>query len=375
MKAMIKTVAAVATLALTTPAFAGGITVAEKGDSKLKIESLFYLNTYAQTADTTAAGTTTSTKTTGLAVDRAYFTAKYYFNDDWMMRFTTDMGQEAALGKDQNIYLKYAYVEGKLAGKAAVLRVGQSHTPWIDYEQGLWKHRYVSKVMTDQYKFDDSSDLGFGLKGKVADGMVGYFATLTNGSGYGKGTRTNGLDYNARISFFPVEGLTIDAQYRNGYRGTKTSIANVDTAGVKSTLFQVMASYGDDIFRVGGNYLSNKDQAKSATASTAHGGNVSSAYTTAVIGDEVKSTGYGLWGWAMFADKFGAFGRFDHIDNQLNAGVKEKVSRYMVGVEYSVIKGVDFSLVYDNSKLTNRGGVATNERKDSRVGLYSQIKL
>jgi len=156
-------------------------------------------------------------------------------NDDWMMRFTTDVGNEAALGKDQNVYLKYAYVEGKLAGKAAVLRIGQSHTPWIDYEQGKWKHRYVAKVMSDQYKFDTSADLGFGLKGKVLDGVVDYFVTATNGTGYGKGNPTtghNGIDSNSRIGIHPVKGLDIDFQFMQGYKGTKRSVANVATEGV-----------------------------------------------------------------------------------------------------------------------------------------------
>lgn len=378
MNAMIKSAVAAIMLAIATPAVAGGITVATDGDSKLKLESLFYLNTYWQTADTTTAAGTVSTKTAGMAVDRAYFTAKYYFNSDWMIRFTTDIGREATLGKKQNIYLKYAYVEGKLAGDAAVLRLGQSHTPWVDYEQGLWGHRYVAKVMTDQYKFDDSSDLGIGLKGKVADGLVGYFVTLTNGSGYGNGSRTNALDYNARISLYPLSGLTLDAQYRNGYRGSRTSVANVTTGGVRSTLMQLMASYGDKekTYRIGVNYIDNKDKAESATASTSHGGNVSSGWTTAVIGDEVKSTGYGLWGWMKFADSLGAFGRYERLENQLNAAAtKEKLNRYLIGLEYTAIKGVDFSLVYDASSLSNRAGVAANERKDARYGLYSQVKF
>ncbi|MDT8376211.1 MAG: hypothetical protein RQ867_05650 [Mariprofundaceae bacterium] len=377
MKTIFKTIATAAILAFTTPAFAGGVVVAEDGESKLKLEALFYLNTYAQKADTTTAAGTVSTKTTGLAVDRAYFTAKYYFNNDWMMRLTTDMGQEPGLGKDQNIYLKYAYVEGKLIGKAAVLRLGQSHTPWIDYEQGLWGHRYVAKTMIDQYKFDDSSDLGAGLKGELADGMVNYFVTATNGSGYGTGTRTNGIDFNSRLGFEPVDGLTLDFQYRTGTRGTKTSVAGVDVAGVKSTLTQIMATYGiGKEFRVGANYISNKDKADSATASTTHGGNVSSGFATAVIGDEVKSTGYSLWAWGKFGDNMGAFARYEDMKNQLTGvATDEKLTRYLAGVEYSPIKNVTFALVADQSKLTNRGGVAANGRKDTRYGLYSKIKL
>jgi len=171
---------AAATVLTASTAYAGGVTVAEEGESKLKLEALMYLNTYSEKAETITGATNATTKTVGLAVDRAYFTAKYFFNDDWMMRITLDAGRDASLaGKKQNVFLKAAYVEGKLLGDAAVLRVGQSHTPWIDYEQGLWQHRYASQVFTDKYKFDDSFDLGLGLKGTLADGMVKYFVMST----------------------------------------------------------------------------------------------------------------------------------------------------------------------------------------------------
>jgi len=45
-----KSIAAAAILTAATPAFAGGVTVAEEGDSKLKLEALLFLNTYSQKA-------------------------------------------------------------------------------------------------------------------------------------------------------------------------------------------------------------------------------------------------------------------------------------------------------------------------------------
>jgi len=393
--------AAVVLMGMSPAAFAGGVLtnndsltdiLVEKGvlttadakaisknkDGQLKFEALFFLNNYYRNAKTSTAATATSTKTIGLAVDRAYLTAKYSFNNDWMMRFTGDVGREASLGKKQNFYLKYAYVEGKLAGKAAVLRVGQSHTPWIDYEQHLWKHRYVAKVMSDQYGFDTSADLGMGLKGKLMDGQVAYWATVTNGTGYGNGSRsTTGRDLSARIGFYPIDGLTLDVQYYNGYKGTKTSLVK----GVQSKFYQAMVSYKIGDFRIGGNYLNNKDTAKSATTSTIHDGNVTGTYRTAANGDKSDSTAYSLWATGKLGGGFGAFGRYDRLDNKFTnaAGVantlKEKVTRFVGGVEYTVVKGVDFSLVYDRTELKNRGNTAANKRTDDRFGLYSQVKF
>ncbi|NWF36864.1 hypothetical protein F3F93_08950 [Mariprofundus sp. KV] len=371
-----KSIATAAIMTVATPAFAGGVTVAEEGDSKLKIEALLFLNTYNQKAETITAAGNAVTNTTGLAVDRAYFTAKYFMNDDWMMRITLDAGNDPSLaGKKQNVFLKAAYVEGKLAGDALVLRVGQSHTPWIDYEQGLWKHRYASQVLTDKYKFDDSFDLGVGLKGSLADGMVKYFVTETNGTGYANAARSGSIDLNARIGLYPVEGLTLDFQFRDGYRGSKTRTP-AGSLGVKSALMQAMVSYGTDDFRIGGNYVANKDKAKDATASIAHGGNVSSAFVTAVAGDVVKNNAYALWTWAKFGGGFGAFARYENMNTKLNTiATKEKLTRYMGGLEYTVTKGVTFAAVVDATKLKNRGGVTANSRKDTRYGIFTQVAL
>lgn len=237
MKTFIRTAALLATAAVATPAFAGGVTIAKDGDSKLKLEAKVFLNTtdYRKSVN----GVQTD-RTRSASLDRAYLGIKYYFNSDWMMRITYDVNNETAfnnanaanLGKTQNVFLKYAYLEGKLAGKAAVLRLGQSHTPWIDYEQGLWKHRYVSKVMSDQYKYDSSSELGIGLKGKVD--MFHYFVTATDGNSYSHAknfkTGGTGIDFNSRVGV-ETNGFTADVQYITGFNGTKTST----TSGTKQT--------------------------------------------------------------------------------------------------------------------------------------------
>jgi hypothetical protein len=366
--------------------------VAKNNDGKLELEATFYLNTTRDKYSNTTGGI--STETNGLNVDRAYFTAKYHFNDDWMARITTDMGHESTLGKQQNIYLKYAYVEGKLYGDQAVLRVGQSHTPWIDLEEGLWGHRYVTHVMSDQYGFDDSADLGLGLKGKLMNGLIDYFITETNGTGYGKGninSGNKGLDFNSRIGIRPVEGLTVDFQFRDGYRDTKTNTS----AGTKSTMFQGMITYGmAKDWRVGANYILNEDKSNVAgSTAKSHIGNINSGAATygatgglipatfANAGDKIKSQGYDVWAWGKFpGTNFGTFGRYEDLQNQgtiagITQASKEKITRYALGVDYAAVKGVDFALVYDDTKMDNVGGTAGVTAKDARYGLYSQVNF
>jgi len=361
MKTFIRTAALLATAAVATPVFAGGVTVAQDGASKLKIGGKFFLN--ATDYKVTKNGVT-DVKTRGVAVDRAYFTAKYYFDKDWMMRITTDMVVDPNLkSKNSNIFLKYAYVEGKLMGDAVVLRLGQSHTPWIDYEQGLWKHRYVSKVLVDTQGYDASSDLGVGLKGKVADGLVGYFVTATNGAGYSnpttKKTAGSTVDYDARVSFYPIKGLTLDFGYRTGYKGTKSLIAGVIGSNTKSKNYQVMASYGTHDFRVGANYINSVSKVDGA------------------IANKTKENAMAVWAWGKFGNGLGAFGRYESTKDKLaaNATSPQKEKRYVAGLEYSPRKHVSFSLVYDNTKLTNLKNVLGKTEKKTQVGVYSQVKF
>ena len=366
MNTTIKIIATAAILAFATPAMAGGVTVAEEGDSKLKLEGVFFTSFTQDKVEYNAIAEGLATapvdaKAVGLSVDRAYFTAKYYFDKNWYARITTDVQLETGLVKrDNNIFLKAAYLEGKLAGDALILRIGQSHNPWIDYEQGLWKHRYASKVAADQYGFDYSFDLGVGLKGTLADGLFKYFATATNGAGYGSGnTKFNAVDYNGRIGIYPVKGLTLDVQYRTGYKGTKTwnPATQSNTPGTKSNFIQAMITYGaTKNYRVGANYMYDKATDKSTNIAT-------------------KQNGYAVWAWARFGDYIGAFARFENLKTKVDGNAIEMTTtHYVAGLEYFPIKNITFALVADQDKDKNFSNTIGATKKVTRVGLYSEFK-
>ncbi len=353
MNRYLKTIASLAMLAFATPALAGGVTVAEKGDSKLKVGAKFYINLTSSKKENQAG---TQSKTTGAALDRAYFSVGYAFDDVWSMGLTTDVSIENALGKKSSVYIKKAYLQGKFAPEF-VLQAGVIGTPWIGHEEHLWGHRYVSKVYADTLGFDSSADAGIGFKGKLADGMVDYHVVEVNGGGYGNISKTNAMDLNARVGFKPVDGLTLDLGYRTGYWGKKTFNANVK----KNTLWQLLATYGmGHDFRVGAGYISFKDDQ-----------GVKNAAGT-------KNTGFDLWAWASFAENLGAFGRYESLKakNAANFGANdEKTTRYVLGLDWKARKNVDFSLAYDYSKTSNVGGKAANFTKDTKYGVFSQVKF
>jgi len=359
LKATIKTIAALAMLAYSAPAIAGGVNVYNDGVSKLKLGGKIFSDVTSFKASDGTGKVTKRTK--GARIERAYLTTKYYFNSDWMMRVTTDvvLDKTKTISKNNRIFLKYAYLEGKLYGKAAVLRVGQSHTPWIDHEEELWGHRYFSKVLIDTNGYDASSDLGIGLKGSLADGMAKYFVTYTNGAGYSHPNRTsNSMDVDSRFGLYPIEGLTLDFQYRNGYKSTKKSPAT--PAKKRSILTQVMATYGvEHEYRIGANYAINK-------------------MTPTVTQVSVKQTAVALWGWANITNGFGVFARYENTKDDTQSG--RKTIRYAGGIQYSPTKHVTLALALDHTKTTGLlaiagSGVLKTLGKTDRIGLWTETKF
>ena len=353
MKAIIRSISALAMLAFSAPAIAGGVNVYDDGDSKLKLGGKVFIDaTQIETKDETGVKTA-STK--GFNLTRAYLTAKYTFNSDWMMRITTDVQQETSLAKKKtNVFLKYAYLQGKLMDDALVMRLGVSHNPWIDYEQGLWKHRYFTKVTSDEFKYDDSADIGFGLKGKLADGLIKYWATAVNGGGYGNLSTSDTVDFKTRLGVYPVKGLTIDFGYNRGNRGKKTFTT---TNALQQTMYQIMLSYGTKDFRVGGNWIRNRDKASK----------------------NINAKTYAVWGWAKLGGGFSAVARTEQEKAyEYTAGVsgtvQQKRTRLALGLDYSPVKNVVFTAGYISDKTNNSGFTVNAIKKVTQIGMWSQIK-
>ncbi len=371
-KSIVSAAALAMTMGFAAQASAGGMTIAEKGDSKLKVGGKVFVD-FTRVDDTDSNGAVKK-RQSGANVSRTYLTTKYSFDDDWMFRVTLDSSLDTSLGgKKNNVFLKYAYLQGKLYGNAAVLRLGLSHTPWIDYEQHLWKHRYFSKVTTDEFKFDDSADAGIGLKGKLADGLFKYWAVVINGGGYGNTSKTNGIDTSVRLGVYPMEGLTIDLQFRRGTRGQKKfATARTTTTNGLQDLQQLMVSYGSGHdWRVGGNYIINKDDSGKKTGLIKKQANA-------------KHTVAALWGWMKLGGNFGVVGRYETEKVEPVAGlaagqIRQKAHRYLIGVDYSPIHHLNFTLGYDVAKVSNQGYAATStanpDQTNKKYGLWSQFKF
>ncbi|MFQ5582690.1 MAG: hypothetical protein ACE5F3_08720 [Mariprofundaceae bacterium] len=335
-------------------AWAGGVTVDD--EARLTIGMKSFIN--VTNTEVTTNGVTTATDA-GLAVDRFYLWMKYRIDDTWSAKITTDVNNEQGrtgsattpgLKRNMNVFLKNAYVQGNFRPELNVL-LGLAGTPWIPYEEGLWRHRYVTNVFVDGYGYDDSADFGVALKGKFADGLFEYFVDVVNGGGYSNPNKTDAVDFGARLTVHPFEGLDISGHFRDGKRGKKT-LANPNADD--HTLWQGLISYGIDNARIGGGYIDNK--------------------VTTVAGSETHNTGFDIWAWYNFMPEFGAFGRYDYKKQTVTGNnVDEKLNRFIVGLEYIYSKVLRFSAVYDYAKADDSANILGVVKKTTKYGLYSQF--
>src|SRR5512132_1281864 len=83
-------------------------------------------------------------------------------------RITPDIARETGSGSSLNgsytFRLKYAYGQFNLddwTTKGSWLRFGLQQTPWIDYEEGIYRYRFQGPTFADREGFLTSSDYAF----------------------------------------------------------------------------------------------------------------------------------------------------------------------------------------------------------------------
>jgi len=128
------------------------------------------------------------------------------------------------------LLLKYAYVDVRDVIPTHSIYGGLIATPWIGFEEdNVWKWRVIRKVAWDDRGFGGSgtsADLGVGVGGKFANGLVDHHLTFTNGAGFANDEdELSGKDVTYRLSVFPLAGneewggVSVNAVVRAGNLG------------------------------------------------------------------------------------------------------------------------------------------------------------
>lgn len=283
-------------------------------------------------------GVESSSNGTGIDVKRFYLGVTHTFDDIWSANVTTDFNYVANDSETQ-VYIKKAYLQAKLSD-AFVARLGSADLPWVPFVEDIYGYRWVENVLIDRLKFGTSADWGVHAGGKMGDGHFAYAASVINGAGYKNPSRSDSMDFEGRVSFMPLDGLTLAVGGYNGKLGK-------DVAGAAPTLHtasrvDALVAYVSGPLRVGAEYFDAKDWNQVTTAATD------------------KADGYSVFASYNFTPMWGAFARGDWAKTSKTLAPSLKDKYYNVGLAAHPRKNVDLAFVYKHDETDGRGVVATS---------------
>src|SRR5262245_49861661 len=297
---------------------------------------------------------------TGIDVKRFYLGVNHNFDDIWSVNVTSDFNYVANDG-ETNIFIKKAYLQAKLSD-AFIGRLGSADLPWVPFVEDLYGYRFVENVIVDRLKFGTSADWGIHAGGKLADGKFNYAASVINGAGYKNPTRSNSVDFEGRVGFAPIKGLTFAV---GGYSGKLGKDIEGSATPPQHTAqrFDALVSWVNGPLRAGGEYFQAKDWLQVTTAASD------------------KADGFSVWGSYDFTPMWGAFARYDNADpsKDLNPDLEDEY--FNAGVVSHPRKNIDVAFVYKHEKVDGGGVVATSngnigglvDGKYDEVGIWAQV--
>src|SRR5207245_4968796 len=117
-------------------------------------------------------------------------------------RITADIYNPPAAGGDssRSYRIKYAYVQYTPSGSQLAFKMGEIHTPWLDWEEALWDYRMQGTMAMERAGYLSAADLGVGVDGKWGPDKVNFQLTVVNGRFYSKPGTTEGKAAQARVS-------------------------------------------------------------------------------------------------------------------------------------------------------------------------------
>ena len=308
--------------------------------------------------DETSNGVKTDASGIGLDVKRFYIAVDHGFDKTWAANITTDFNYVSNDSETQ-LFVKKAYVEGKF-NNAFTLRIGSADVPLIPWVEGLYGNRYIENVLVEHLSLEASADWGVHTLGAFAGGKAHYAASAITGAGYKNPTRSETLDFDGRVDFEPVDGLSLALFYRTGKRGLERQTVTTFHTADRS---EVLAAYVKPKFKVGVEYFQadNWNQVLSPLSDSADG--------------------YSVWGAFKVKDKVELFARYDDANPSKDLAPTLKNTYYNLGVALKPVAKVDVAFVYKQDKVengtykTSNGTIGgTSSGTHDEIGVWIQVQ-
>lgn len=252
-------------------------------------------------------------------VGRAYINVTGNISRLISFRITPDIARESGAGSSLSgsltFRLKYAYAQFNLdqwMNRGTWVRLGMQQTPWVDFEEGVYRYRFQGTIFADREGFLSSSDLGASFRYNLPGNFGDVHGGLYNGETY------------SRPEANDQKGFMV--------RGTVRPLRNHPTLrGVRVTGF-----YDHDA------YVRDAERRRGIVAVTFEHQYVNAAFSYLAATDQTRSMAQEVdaRGWSVWATpKMGATStgwegllRFDRLEPDTRVDARR--SRTIAGIAY-----------------------------------------
>lgn len=294
-------------------------------------------------------------------VTRAYVNVVGKFPAGLMTRVTLDLDGRRAAANQLSIRLKYAYVAWTPQNSDLTYKIGEIHTPLLDWEEALWDYRVQGTMALERAGYISSSDFGAGIDGNWGYDKVNMQVGLYNGENYSGTPGDARKDVMARVS---VKLINSDLPGRvGGLRITGYGQYGKPTTGGERQRWLGMISYKSKMITLAGEFASVKDSTTGGT------------FAGAAVAPVTERTGRVISAFGVVTipnSKFGIIGRIDLTDPNTDAD-NDKLTRIIGGVSYQLTPNL--RLLGDIDNVTRQGGGYSNAFNATRSTGYLQAQF
>lgn len=282
-------------------------------------------------------------------VDRSYINVLGKFGSGVGTRVTVDVNRPTG-DNSLRFRLKYAYVTYTPENSSLTGKFGLIHTPWVDWEEGLWGYRMQGPIAVDRNGKLTSSDFGVGVDGHWSSEAINMQVTFVNGEGYGGGPGDQRKDIEGRVSVRLLK--TDDMGSRGGLRLTGYAGYGKPTGGGTRQRFVGMASYKTKMITLAGELASTKDSTTAPEAT----GRIISAFGVLNIPNS----------------KLAVIGRVDNFDPNTSTA-DDGATTIIAGVSYKVSPNLMVLVDFDHTQYQSDAANAANDASRSRALFQTQF--
>jgi len=301
----------------------------------------------------------TANHTNGFDVTRAYINVNGRFGGGITTRVTADIQRVGAGDNSLRYRLKYAYFAYTPQNSKLTYKLGQIHTPFIDWEEALWDYRMQGQMAMERgdlvtpRSYLSSSDFGLGVDGRWGADKINMQVGLYNGENYNGGTGDQRKDLMGRVSVRVMD--TDDSSRVGGLRVTAYGQYGKPTGGGERQRWLGMVSYRSKQITLAGEYAITKDS------------------VTAPAVPEVKGSVASIFGvYRVPNSKVAVLARVDLTDPNTNTA-NNRQTRFIGGASYQLSPNV--RLLADLDMVSYQGGTPTPALEATRSQALFQAQF